>query len=271
MNGVGKLLDRVILITGGVRGLGREMALSAAREGAKICITGSAASGIFDQTVNDITAIAGTENLIASVSDVTRKEDTTELVAECINRFGHIDVLVNNAGRGMRLVSERFNVEPTKFWQTDFDAWSQIIDTNINGPFLMAQAVIPSMLDKGFGKIINVSTSAQTMVRQGYSPYGPSKAFLEAATRAWAVELKGTGIDVNVLLPGGAADTDLLPPSPDKKGADGNLLPADVMSEAFVWLASDASNGVSGGRFIARYWGDAEAFRNDTGQMPQIL
>ena len=109
------------------------------------------------------------------------------------------------------------------------------------------------------------------MVRQGYSPYGPSKAFLEAATRAWAVELRGTGIDVNVLLPGGAADTDLLPPSPNKKGADGNLLPADVMSEAFVWLASDLSNGVSGGRFIARYWGDDEAFSNDTGQMPQIL
>jgi len=271
MNEVGELSGRVVLITGGARGLGREMALAAAREGAKICITGTAASGVFDQTADEICALVGADNLLMCVSDVTSKDDVDGLVAECIGRFGHIDVLVNNAGRGMRLVSERFNVEPTKFWQTEFDAWTRIVDTNINGPFLMTKAVVPGMLDAGFGKIINVSTSAQTMVRQGYSPYGPSKAFLEASSRAWALELAGTGIDVNVLLPGGAADTDLLPPSPDKKGADGNLLPADIMSKAFVWLASDMSNGVTGGRFIARYWGNDEAFRNDTGQMPQIL
>ena len=271
MSGSGELSDRVILITGGARGLGREMALAAAAEGARICITGSVASETFDQTADDVCALVGADNLLACVSDVTDKGDVEDVVAQCVGRFGRIDVLVNNAGRGMRLVSERFNVEPTKFWLADVDAWNQIIDTNINGPFLMASAVIPGMIETGFGKIINVSTSAQTMVRQGYSPYGPSKAFLEAASRARAVELAGTGIDVNVLLPGGAADTDLLPPSPDKKGADGNLLPADIMSKAFVWLASDASNGVSGGRFIARYWGDDDAFRNDTGQMPGIL
>ena len=212
------------------RPLGREMALAAAAEGARICITGSVASETFDQTADDVCALVGADNLLACVSDVTDKGDVEDVVAQCVGRFGRIDVLVNNAGRGMRLVSERFNVEPTKFWLADVDAWNQIIDTNINGPFLMASAVIPGMIETGFGKIINVSTSAQTMVRQGYSPYGPSKAFLEAASRAWAVELAGMGIDVNVLLPGGAADTDLLPPSPDKKGADGNLLPADIMS-----------------------------------------
>ena len=265
------LNDRVILITGGARGLGREMALAAARSGAKLCITGSTNSKIFDQTIEDISSITDSDNLLACVSDVTKKPEVEGLVRQVLDRFQRIDVLVNNAGRGMRLVSEEFTAEPTKFWETDSVPWKKIIDTNINGPFLMAKAVIPSMLKTGFGKIINISTSSQTMVRQGYSPYGPSKAFIEAATRAWAVELEGTGIEVNILLPGGATDTDLLPQGTNRKGADGNLLPADVMSDAFIWLASDASNGITGGRFIGRFWGDEGSFRVDTGQMPQIL
>jgi len=266
-----QLNDRVVLITGGARGLGREMALTAAREGAYICITASSSSEIFDQTVTEIENIAGTGRCLASVSDVSNPKEVEMIVSKCRETFGRIDVLVNNAGRGMRLISETFNTVPTKFWEADIDAWKKIIDTNINGIFLLTRAVVQLMLANGFGKIINISTSAQTMIRKGYSPYGPSKAFLEAASRAWAEELKGTGVDVNVLLPGGAADTDLLPPGLNKKGADGNLLSPAVMSDAFVWLASDQSNGVTGGRFIGRYWGDEDKFRDDTGDMPQIL
>ena len=73
------------------------------------------------------------------------------------------------------------------------------------------------MINNKFGKIINISISSQTMIRKGYSPYGPSRAFIEATSRTWAYDLEGTGVDVNVLLPGGAADTDLLPPSKIKK------------------------------------------------------
>jgi len=266
-----QLKDRVVLITGGARGLGREMALAAAREGAHICITASSSSEIFDQTKADIENITGTGRCLACVSDVGNPDEVEMIASRCLQAFGRIDVLVNNAGRGMRLISETFNTVPTRFWEADIGAWKEIVNTNINGVFLLARAVVPHMLGNGFGKIINISTSAQTMIRKGYSPYGPSKAFLEAASRAWAEELKGTGIDVNVLLPGGAADTDLLPPGLNKKGADGNLLSPAVMSEAFVWLASDKSNGVTGGRFIGRYWGDEDKFRNDTGDMPQIL
>ena len=118
----------------------------------------------------------------------------------------------------------------------------------------MARAVVPGMVARGSGKVINVSTSDQTMVRRGYSPYGPSKAGLEAASRVWAQDLEGTGVTVNVYLPGGAADTDLLPPSADKKGADGNLLPAAIMRRGIGWLAGPGSDGVTGKRFIARLW-----------------
>ena len=102
---------------------------------------------------------------------------------------------------------------------------------------------------------------------------GPTKSFLEAASRVWASDLAQTGVDVNVLLPGGATDTDLLPPSPDKKGADGNLLSPDVMRAPTLWLASDASNGITGARYIARLWQEAnpDAARDDHSDPPRIM
>ena len=125
------------------------------------------------------------------------------------------------------------------------------------------------MIEQNGGKIINISTSTQTMVRQGYSPYGSSKAFLEAASRSWAQELSDAGVTVNVLLPGGATDTDLLPPSKDKKGADGNLLSPSVMINPALWLASNGSDGVTGARFIARHWDDGAPLKAQDGAIKQ--
>ena len=262
------LNGRVILITGGSRGLGREMALALSEGGAKLVITGSSVTDALYETRSDLGGDA-----LALVADVTCKEAVTDAVERVASHFGRIDVLINNAGLGMRAISETFNTVPTKFWDAEPGAWTHIVDTNINGPFLMAAAVVPHMLTQRFGKIINISTSDQTMIRTGYSPYGPTKAFLEAASRAWAADLAGTGVDVNVLLPGGATDTDLLPPSPNKKGADGKLLPPSVMCAPVCWLASDASNGITGARYIARLWRDdyPDAARDDSGQLPRIM
>lgn len=121
----------------------------------------------------------------------------------------------------------------------------------------MARACVPHMLANGFGKVINISTSDQTMARRGYSPYGPSKAALEAMSRVWAQDLEGKGVDVNVYLPGGAVDTDVLPPGAGKRGADGMLLAPSIMRRGIVWLCSDASNGQTGGRYIARLWDES--------------
>lgn len=262
------LEDRVVLITGGSRGLGREMALALAQAGARVAITGATASDALENTH----AALGS-NAIAIPADVTEPDAAHKAVAATMNAFGRVDVLINNAGLGMRLISETFNTQPTQFWQADADAWRRIVDANVNGPFLMTRAVVPNMLAQGFGKVVNISTSDQTMVRQGYAPYGPTKAFLEAASRVWAADLAGTGVDVNVLLPGGATDTDLLPPSPNKKGADGKLLSPSVMRAPTLWLASDASNGITGARYIARLWRDAnpDAARDDAGSKPRIM
>ncbi|MEM8538739.1 MAG: SDR family oxidoreductase [Pseudomonadota bacterium] len=262
------LKGRVILITGGTRGLGREMALALACAGAHVAVTGSHASAALEDVKR---ALGG--RALTLVADVTDKSACTRAVAQTVETFGRLDVLINNAGLGMRAVSETFNTVPTKFWEADTDAWARIVDTNTNGAFLMARAAVPYMLDQHFGKIINISTSDITMVRAGYSPYGPTKAFLEAASRIWAADLAGSGVDVNVLLPGGAADTDLLPPSPNKRGADGNLLSPEIMRAPALWLCSDASNGTTGARYIARLWNEdsPDAARDDTGDKPNIL
>ncbi|QIE57263.1 SDR family oxidoreductase [Pikeienuella piscinae] len=253
------LNGRAVLVTGGTRGLGRVMARALAGAGARVAITGVSDSARLRRAAGELSA-AGAGDSLAIAADAADPDQAAMAVERTNAAFGRIDVLVNNAGLGMRLVSERFNLEPAKFWTAPPASWARIVGANVNGPFFTARAAAPLMIAQGFGKIVNISTSAQTMVRTGYSPYGPSKAFLEAASRAWAADLAGAGVDVNVLLPGGATDTDLLPPSPKKRGADGNLLDPRIMRAPILWLASDASNGVTGGRFIARLWPDAPPY-----------
>jgi len=262
------LTNRVIIVTGASRGLGLTMARAFIERGAFVVATSSRNS----PALLAIEAEFGDQAICIS-SDVTNPENAEALVAQTIEKWGKIDVLVNNAGLGMRAISENFNSQPTKFWEANINAWQKIVDTNVNGPFYLSRFAVPHMLEARYGKIINISTSYQTMVRRGYSPYGSSKAFLEAATRSWAQELKETGVTVNVLLPGGATDTDLLPPSQNKKGADGNLLSPSIMIEPAVWLVSKFSDGVTGGRFIARFWDeeDLTKARSDTQIDPNIM
>lgn len=262
------LNGRVVLVTGGSRGLGREMALALSGAGAHVAITGSAPSLALDRTHADLGGRA-----IALVANVTDAVAAQSAVDRTVAAFGRLDVLINNAGLGLRVISETFNTHPTRFWEAPVDAWRAIVDTNVNGPFVMARAAVPQMLRQKSGKIINISTSDQTMIRPGYAPYGPSKAFLEAASRVWAADLADAGVDVNVLLPGGATDTELLPPAADKKGADGNLLSADIMREPVVWLASQHADGITGARYIARLWqADCpEAARDDLGETPRLM
>ena len=191
---------KVVIVTGGGRGLGRAMALALARAGAHVAITSARSR----EQIAAVTREAGGGNILPLVADVSQDEDCARAIDETTRRFGPIDILVNNAGRGMRFVSETFMSEPTRFWETDPAIWRMVIDTNVNGPFLMARAVVPGMITRRWGRVINVSMNQDTMRRRGFSPYGPSKAALESATIIWAQDLEGTGVTVNAILPGGA-------------------------------------------------------------------
>ena len=117
------------------------------------------------------------------------------------------------------------------------------------------------MLKGGFGRIVNITTSLPTMQRRNNSPYGVTKAAIEAETLIWAQELKDTGVTVNSLIPGGAADTDFVHEASRKElAAMGRpLLPPSVMVAPILWLASRQSDGVTGARFVGRLWDDTLA------------
>jgi 3-oxoacyl-[acyl-carrier protein] reductase len=128
-----------------------------------------------------------------------------------------------------------------------------IVDTNVNGPFFMTRAVVPRMLEQGGGSIINVSMNYETMKRRGFSPYGPSKAALESESIIWAQDLEGTGIRFNVLLPGGATETGMIPPGlPEEMRF--RLLRPEIIAGAAVYLASEDSGHLTGHRLVATDW-----------------
>jgi NAD(P)-dependent dehydrogenase (short-subunit alcohol dehydrogenase family) len=239
----------VALVTGGGRGLGAAMALGLARAGYRVVVTAARERTEIDA----LAAQAGRDQIFPLLADVTREDECDRVVAAALARFGSLDILVNNAGRGMKYVSETFMTEPTRFWETDPRTWRLVIDTNVNGPFLMARTAVLPMLDKRWGRIINISMSYETMQRAGFSPYGPSKAALESETIIWAQDLAGTGVTVNALLPGGATLTGMIPASMPEK-AKAALLAPDIMVPPLLWLASEASNGTTGKRLIANRW-----------------
>jgi len=139
-------------------------------------------------------------------------DDVQKLVDSVITEFGRIDILVKNAARGMKFVNESFMTEPKPFWEADTANWQIVINTNVKETYLITKTVIPQMLKQNFGRTINISINLETMKRIGFSSYGPSKAALESMSIIWAQELAGTGITLNILLPGGATLTGMIPP-----------------------------------------------------------
>jgi NAD(P)-dependent dehydrogenase (short-subunit alcohol dehydrogenase family) len=161
-----------------------------------------------------------------------------------------IDVLVNNAGIGMRTVNTRFMADPQPFWEVPPAGFRDVLETKATGSFLMARAVAPLMLERGAGRIVNISMNEQTMVRRGFVPYGPSGAAVEALSRVMAADLTDTPITVNLLLPGGATNTGMVPDETPDETRRGLLDPA-IMGPPIVWLASDEATGVHDQRIVA--------------------
>jgi NAD(P)-dependent dehydrogenase (short-subunit alcohol dehydrogenase family) len=239
---------RAVIVTGGSRGLGRAMVLGLAQAGARVAIVAQGESAPLNETLARVAAFGAQPNVICALGDLCNPSECERMAADVLAAFGRIDVLVNNAGVP--------NVGPgAPFWQVGVEAWQRMVHTNTDGVFFLTRAVAPIMIAQKFGKIVNVSTGAPTMVRKHFSPYGPSKAFLEAASRIWAQDLAGTGVTVNVLLPGGAVDTaaDVTGvPTPGR-----TFQPASVMVPPILWLASDASNAHTGERFVASRWDES--------------
>jgi 3-oxoacyl-[acyl-carrier protein] reductase len=251
-----RLDGSVVVVTGASRGLGRSMALAFADAGAKVVLASPELPKL-EELAREIVAQSSHEGrtsahqrVMTIATDITSQSDCERLLAESIERLGGLDVLVNNARlphRGPGIPEQGISCP---FWEADPAVWQEAVRINVSGTFLISHVVAPHMIKKGWGRIINITTSLDTMQRRHNSPYGVTKAALEAATLIWAHDLADTGVTCNSLIPGGRVATE-----PDRAPPPGrSLLPVDVMNAAAIWLASPLSDGVTGKRYVGKLW-----------------
>jgi NAD(P)-dependent dehydrogenase (short-subunit alcohol dehydrogenase family) len=258
-----RLDGKTAIVTGGGRGLGRAMALALLEAGANVVV-----ADVVDDDLQQLAAHAAAvannhkHGVLACVAvDIRQAQDCRRVIAAALERFAHIDILINNAGLLPSYAwPGRFldGAPPAKFWHLADDVVQDVIDTNFVAHDRMTRYAVPHMIAQGWGRIVNVTTRLTTMNRTGGSPYGASKAALEMASEIWMKDLHGTGVTVNILNPGAAADTPGFASDEEKRLATASgrlqMMHPDQMRAPVVWLVSDATNGINGMRYDAVSW-----------------
>ena len=227
-----KLKDKVALITGGGRGIGKAVALAYGREGAKLAICARTGSEL-EETAKEIRALGA--DCLAVVCDVSLEESVAKTAQEVQEKFGRIDVLINNAGVMTR---------PTPLAELEVRKWDYTISVNLRGPFLMTRALLPLMMRQRSGSIINVSSSIGRGAYANFAAYAASKWGIEGLTQTLAAEVSPHNIRVNSVEPGYVA-TKLT-------GYHGSR--PDSVTEVFVFLGADESKGITGRMLSSSGW-----------------
>ncbi len=248
------MTTRVAIITGGLRGLGRGMALGLASAGIKVLAVG--------HIDTDLPEMSGRDNIHPIVADIRKPAECDRVVAAALAVFGRIDILVNNAGLTFTYIApDRFRrAAPQKFWEVSDTIIQNVMDTNYVAADQMARRVAPLMVGQGWGRIVNVTTKLDTMNKPGAIPYGSSKAALEMATEVWAKELAGTGVTANIVNPGAGANTPGMAQEMRDWSRDGKaarLVEPDEMVPPLLFVVSPAADAVNGYRFDANNWDSA--------------
>lgn len=227
-----KLKDKVALITGGGRGIGKAIAMAYAREGAKLALCARTRSEL-EQTVKEIQALKA--ECKGWSCDVSLEEPVRDFVADVLKTFGRVDVLVNNAGVMTR---------PVPMTELEVKKWDYTIAVNLRGPFLVTRAVLPLMIKQKSGSIINVSSSIGRSAYANFLAYATSKWGLEGFTQTLATEVRSYNIRANTVEPGYVA-TKLTGYSGSKP---------ESVTDVFVYLASDEAKGVTGKMLSSSGW-----------------
>src|SRR5499427_46184 len=248
--------QRVAIVTGAAGGIGRAMTRALLAEGIRV-----AAVDRDREPLEALAASAREEGKAAELliigADLTDDSAADAITSATRGKFGRIDILVNNAGIGPGAIRPDSWQRPFKFWEITPDQWRRFVAAHTTAPLALTNAVVPEMMRQGWGRIINVTTSLGTMLNAGSPTYGPSKAALEAFSAIMAKDLDGTGVTVNVLIPGGVTNTPMIS---DEAGFDrAALIQPEVMAPPLIWLVSDAAGKVTGRRFLAVHWDTALA------------
>ena len=245
------LAGKVASVTGASTGLGAVMAKTMVRAGAKVVGLARTGSNL-DKVASELAQSGHGADFLGIVTDVASRQACETAVHRTLERFGTVDILVNNAGVGSNHARPKGHQGTLHFWQCDPDLWDEAVAINNAGPYYLARLAVLPMLEKGWGRIINNTTNFHTMLGPGRACYGPGKAGLEASTLIWSKELAGSGVTVNVLVPGGAT---LTPIHEKSRGIPlDKMLKPEIFEAPILWLTSAASDGVSGFRFNAKLW-----------------
>ena len=240
-----RLASKVAIVTGGAKGIGRHYSQALAAEGARVMIAdiedGAELAGTIAQR-------HGADSVASAKCDVSDEKSVARLVRETLDRFGQIDVLVNNAALYSKLSPRNFN-------EWDAALWDQVMAVNVRGPYLMVRHVAPHMIERRTGKIINIASGAAYKGVPRMLPYVTSKGAMLAFTRALSRELGQYGIAVNSLSPGYIlSDTGLANathveeervPVRNSRAFKRDAYPEDLLG-ALVFLASSDSDFVTG-------------------------
>ncbi len=250
--------SKTAVVTGSASGIGRAMALGLVGAGFGVVAVDRNAQALASLPAE---AAGKPGSITPFQADLADQSSFQKIVQAALAISGRIDVLVNNAGIGQASVRDSYGNNPIRFWDASPEHWARFLAVNATAPIMMAQAVVPHMLKAGAGRVITVTTSLGTMVREGYLLYGSSKAAAESAMAVLAADLAGSGVTSNVLVPGGVTDTPLVGTA---RGDRSKMLRPEIMVPPLLWLVSDAAAGVNARRFVAADWdtalpGDAAA------------
>lgn len=241
-----------IVVTGATSGLGAAMAHALLQAGARVALAGRPTPRL-DETV----AERRDEGLDAYAlpMDVRDPASVAAAAARVSAHFGGVDVVVNNAGIGMRTVNPRFLTDPMPFYEVAPERFADVIATNLTGYFLVARAFAPVFVHQRRGRFVNISINQETMTRRGFVPYGPSRAGTDALSAVMAEDLAPYGVTANLLLPGGATATGMIPDAVPAELRERLLVP-EIMGPPIVFLASAEAEGLTGARIVATQFHD---------------
>lgn len=245
------LKGRSVFVTGAAGGFGRVLTQAFLEAGAHVTAADVSADGLAVMTTDlDHAGLMG--RCATRVLDISDCADCEAAVAEAASRFGNVNILVNNGALGMGVIREDHMTNLVTIDEIEPKVWDKFMAVNLSGAWYLTRAVVPAMKADGWGRILTVTTSLFTMLRGRFHPYGPSKAALEAMSAGHAAEFAHDGITVNVVVPGGPADTPMVPEVSGYKRED--LVPVGAMVPPMLWLSSTDANGVTGNRYVAAHW-----------------